>query len=211
MADRKATAPALINYKTLESFSFPAAIRSRRLSLHHDRLDHNHPTRKLRSEGRDLDICRDPRFLIGMSRVYIGVHYPTDVIAGFLGGAIWTTAVMSVGRPAVVRIEKPAARRLCVFDYIRAGPHLTPFYKEDNNIMDKIVVEKEVLVPERRESAASSFFWAIAMVIIVGIIVGALYYSGALRRLTTPQQQQKINVEVSNPPPAQAPAPPANK
>ena len=77
--------------------------------------------------------------------------------------------------------------------------------------MEKIVVEKEVLVPERRESAASNFFWAIAMVIIVGIIVGALYYSGALRRLTTPREQ-KVNVEVSNPPPAQqAPAPPANK
>lgn len=75
--------------------------------------------------------------------------------------------------------------------------------------MDKIVVEKEVLVPERRESAASNFFWAFAMVAIVAIIVGALYYSGALRRLTSPQKQQQINVEVSNPPPAQAP--PANR
>jgi len=76
--------------------------------------------------------------------------------------------------------------------------------------MDKIVVEKEVLVPERGESTGSNAVWAIAMVIIVALIVGALYYSGALRRLTTPQQQ-KVNVEVSNPPPAQAPAPPANK
>ena len=77
--------------------------------------------------------------------------------------------------------------------------------------MDKVVVEKEVLVPERGESTGSNAVWAIALVIIVGLIVGALYYSGALRRLTTPQQQ-KVNVEVSNPPPAQqAPAPPANK
>ena len=76
--------------------------------------------------------------------------------------------------------------------------------------MDKVVVEKEVLVPERGESTGSNAVWAIAMVIIVALIVGALYYSGALRRLTTPQQQ-KVNVEVSNPPPAQAPAPPANK
>ena len=98
-----------------------------------------------------------------------------------------------------------------MLDYIRSGRRLTHFYEEGNNIMDKIVVEKEVLVPEQRESPASSFFWAIAMVLIVGIIVGALYYSGALRRLTTPQQPQKVNVEVSNPPPAQAPAPPANK
>lgn len=81
----------------------------------------------------------------------------------------------------------------------------------EQTIMDKIVVEKEVVVEKPRESAASNFFWAFAMVAVVAIIVGALYYSGALRRLTSPQQPQKVNVEVSNPPPAQAPAPPANK
>lgn len=37
-------------------------------------------------------------FLIGMSRAYIGVHYPTDVVAGFLAGAVWTAAVMSSDR-----------------------------------------------------------------------------------------------------------------
>ena len=26
---------------------------------------------------------------IGLSRVYVGVHYPSDVLAGWLGGAIW--------------------------------------------------------------------------------------------------------------------------
>ena len=67
--------------------------------------------------------------------------------------------------------------------------------------MDKIVVEKEVLVPERRGVAASNFFWAFAMVAIVAIIVGALYYSGALRRLTSPPAQKTVNVEV-NPAPA---------
>ena len=29
--------------------------------------------------------------LIGISRIYLGVHYPSDVIAGFLGGLIWVT------------------------------------------------------------------------------------------------------------------------
>ena len=37
-------------------------------------------------------------FLIAMSRAYIGVHYPTDVVAGLIGAAIWTTAVMTADR-----------------------------------------------------------------------------------------------------------------
>jgi membrane-associated phospholipid phosphatase len=32
---------------------------------------------------------------IGISRVYFGVHYLTDVLAGWIAGAIWTAAVMS--------------------------------------------------------------------------------------------------------------------
>jgi undecaprenyl-diphosphatase len=32
--------------------------------------------------------------LIGYSRIYLGVHYPTDVIAGYTAGAVWVSAVM---------------------------------------------------------------------------------------------------------------------
>jgi undecaprenyl-diphosphatase len=31
---------------------------------------------------------------IGLSRVYLGVHYPTDVIAGYLAGAIWISTLL---------------------------------------------------------------------------------------------------------------------
>lgn len=35
-------------------------------------------------------------FLIGLSRIYLGVHYPSDVLAGYLAASVWTLAVVLV-------------------------------------------------------------------------------------------------------------------
>jgi undecaprenyl-diphosphatase len=35
---------------------------------------------------------------IGLSRIYLGVHYPSDVVAGYLTGTIWTASMVSLDR-----------------------------------------------------------------------------------------------------------------
>ena len=90
---------ALINYPAAESFSFPSGHAIGALCLY---------ATVAWAVGNRVETAAGKIgvwvgagvlvLLVGLSRVYIGVHYPTDVLAGFLAAAIWTAAVMSLDR-----------------------------------------------------------------------------------------------------------------
>jgi undecaprenyl-diphosphatase len=90
---------ALLKYTMDESFSFPSGHAVASLSLFvclawiiTNRIEN--PAAKAGIWLISLMLV----LLIGLSRVYIGVHYPTDVLAGYAAAAVWTVGVMSTDR-----------------------------------------------------------------------------------------------------------------
>ena len=69
-----------------------------------------------------LGIAMGLTVLIGVSRVYVGVHYPTDVLAGWSAGLAWALACGLLGRilQQRVAVETPAAR---IHWWRARGPH----------------------------------------------------------------------------------------
>lgn len=46
---------------------------------------------------------------IGISLIYLGVHYPTDVVAGYLSAAMWVAAMLTADRARRRRRRGPAS------------------------------------------------------------------------------------------------------
>ena len=67
-------------------------------------------TREVRRRREKLFIIAVAVFLvvlIGVTRVYLGVHYPSDVLAGWSFGAAWASLVLLIAR----FLERPAETR----------------------------------------------------------------------------------------------------
>ena len=90
---------AMLNYLPVESFSFPSGHALSSLCLYGTVvwLVTNRLANSATSSALWI-VMLIFVLLIGISRIYIGIHFPTDVLAGWLAAAIWTAAVVSTDR-----------------------------------------------------------------------------------------------------------------
>ena len=57
--------------------------------------------------GRGFWLMLPVAATVGFSRIYNGVHYPSDVIAGYLAGGAWLAICIGIGRLVRARNARP--------------------------------------------------------------------------------------------------------
>ncbi|MFD3002242.1 phosphatase PAP2 family protein [Pontibacter toksunensis] len=103
--------PEDVAYYAVEHFSFPSGHATTAIALYGllayflYRRYHTHAKRKLL-----LVLAAILILVIGFSRIYLGVHYVSDVLAGFLLGGLWLLVGISVVEVMLYRKKRRAAR-----------------------------------------------------------------------------------------------------
>jgi undecaprenyl-diphosphatase len=58
--------------------------------------------------GVVVALCCAVPVVVGLSRIYRGMHHPTDVVVGAIGGGVWLLLVVAVLLPPRRRADDPA-------------------------------------------------------------------------------------------------------